>query len=131
MSVKKKTTTMTKKAEKKTTMMSPSYTIGPKRLAHIFTGIDMRLSHTGLKELLKAKKIVMKEGDFIVFINTARTMVKAFASSLDAILFVKNGNQKLDLGVIKYLPRYCNGPTLNLAAAVENNLKDIMARRKT
>ncbi len=101
------------------------------RLAHIFTNIDMRMGHQGLKELLASKRIKMQEGDFIVFINTARTMIKAFASNLDAILFVKNGNnRRLDLGVIKHLPKYCNGPSLNLQGAVAENLKEIMTRRK-
>lgn len=102
------------------------------KLAHVFFDVDMRLSHQGLKDLLKKKRIVMQEGDFIVFLNAAKTMIKAFAKNHDAILFVKNGNnRRLDLGIIKYLPKYCNGPTLDLAAAVEENLKDIMARRRT
>lgn len=100
------------------------------KLAHIFLDIDMRMGHEGLKEYLKKKKIKMREGDFIVFLNHTRTIIKCFCNSLDAILHVKNSDKRLDLGVIKYLPKYCNGPELNLAGAVEENLRDMMKRKK-
>lgn len=99
-------------------------------LAHIFLDVDMRLGHEGLKEMLRSKKIKVKDGDFVVFLNAPRTIIKCFCNSLEAILHVKNNNKRLDLGVIKYLPKYCNGPELNLDAAIEENLKDLMGRRK-
>lgn len=100
------------------------------KLAHIFLDIDMRLGHTGLKEYLKKKKIKIREGDFIVFLNQPRTIIKCFCNSLDAILHVKNNDKRIDLGVIKYLPKYCNGPELNLKGAIEENIRDLMQKRK-
>lgn len=100
------------------------------KLAHIFLDVDMRMGHTGLKEHLKKKRIKLKDGDFIVFLNHSRTVIKCFCNSMDAILHVKNNDKRIDLGVIKYLPKYCNGPELNLAGAVAENIKDLMKRKK-
>lgn len=100
------------------------------KLAHIFLDVDMRLGHTGLKEFLKKKRVKMNDGDFIVFLNSSRTIIKCFCNSLDAILHVKNSDKRIDLGVIKYLPKYCNGAALDLDAAVADNIRNIMAKRK-
>lgn len=100
------------------------------RLAHIFQDIDMRMAHAGLKDMLRSKRIKVKEGDFVVFLNSSRTIIKCFCNGTEALMHVKNNGKRLDLGVIKYLPKYCNGPELDLNGAVAENLKDLMQRRK-
>lgn len=128
--------------QKKTSYTTPANADQPQayikavrqKLAHVFHDVDMRMGHTSLRALLKRHKITIHPEDFIVFINTTRTMVKAFAGSLDAIIHIKQGTGKvgkrIDLGMLKYLPQYCNGPALNVDSAVEKNIKDLMERRK-
>lgn len=99
-------------------------------LAHFFLDTDMRCSHIGFKKLLVKHKIKIKEGEFVVFMNSARTIVKMFCGGTDAILHVKNEGRVLDPGVIPYLPKYCGGKKLDLDGAVKEHLEELMKNRK-
>ncbi len=92
--------------------------------------VDMRQNHKGLLEFLKKKKIKIKQGDYIVFMNGKRTMLKMLCNSEFAILHYKKDNRPIDPGVILYLPKFCNGTEFNVDAAREAHLRDMLARKK-
>lgn len=115
--------------QRKTVQDTGKSVIGGQNLAHIFVSVDMRLAHAGLIEFLKKKKIKVKEGDYIVFMNSSRTIVKMFCNSDAAILHYKKAGTKIDPGVIRYLPKYCNGAELDIDGAKAEHLKDLMKRR--
>lgn len=60
---------------------------GEQNLAHIFLNVDMRANHRGLIAFLKKEKIKIEKGDYIVFLNQKRTLLKMFCNS-DKVHFV-------------------------------------------
>lgn len=101
------------------------------KIAHLFLNVDMRMGHDGLKDLCRQKRVKITEEDFIVFVNSARTMIKCFCKGKEAIMHIKKEGKVLDLGIIKYLPRYCNGADLDIDSAIADNLRDVMKRKKS
>jgi hypothetical protein len=100
------------------------------KIAHIFMNVDMRNGHSGLKEFCKDKRVKITPDDFIVFVNSTRTMMKVFCKGSEAIMHLKKDGHKLDLGIIKYLPKYCDGPEIDIDKAIADNIKDVMKRKK-
>lgn len=99
------------------------------RIAHFFLDVDMRCGHEGLFDLVKKNKIKLVENDFIVFMNTARTIIKMFCQGKEVILHYKNDNRVLDPGIIPHLPKYCNGEKLNVDGAIKDHLSALMKRK--
>lgn len=99
-------------------------------LTHFFQDVDLRCSHDGLSELIRKEKIKIGEGDFVVFMNTSRTMIKMFCHGKDAILHYKKDGRVLDPGIVKYLPKYCGGTELDIDGAIREHLEELLARRK-
>ena len=100
-------------------------------LLHFFLDVDMRCNHKGLAEFLKKNKIKFGEKDFIVFMNSRRNMVKMFCNGKKVLLHYRSETRILDPGVIRYLPKYCNGQKLDMDGAVSEHLQDVLRRRKT
>ena len=103
------------------------------KLLHCFFGVDMRSGHEGLKQLLGKKKVALgsiKQGDCIIFMNTAQNRLKMFASGTECLLYVNNGNRRIDPATIPNLPQYVNGDRLDYGAALRDAIKKHMARRK-
>ncbi len=100
-------------------------------LAHFFLDTDLRCSHDGLVAILEKKKITVDEGEYVVFMNSARTMVKMFCGGNNALLHYKKDGRVLDPGVIRYLPKHCGGNRLNMDEAVKEHLHTILKRRKS
>ncbi len=99
------------------------------KLVHFFFDVDLRCNHRGLLEILKKKKIKITEDDFIVFMNHKRTMVKMLCKGKEALLHWRNENRILDPGVVRHLPKFCDGTSMDVDAAVESHLMEIMSRR--
>ena len=98
------------------------------KLAHFFLNIDMRCTHEGLMAVVKKQKIEIKPGEFVVFMNRSRTMVKMFCGSNKAILHYR-GEKQLDPGIIQHLPKFCGGSEMDVASAVREHLHGLMKRR--
>lgn len=98
------------------------------KVAHIFLNVDMRCSHLGLKQLVEKEKITVGN-NFVIFLNTARTMVKMFCKGTDVILHYKKEGRVIDPAVLKYLPTYCDGKEINMNKAIKAQLNDYFKRR--
>jgi hypothetical protein len=100
------------------------------KLAHFFTDADLRCSHDGLWEQVLKKKIKVNEGDFVVFMNASRTIVKVFCGRKEMLLHYKDGSRVLDPGIIPHLPAFCGGGRINMDGAVGEHLREMIERRK-
>ena len=100
------------------------------KLAHFFLDMDMRCSHQGLQSILKKMKITIEDGDFIVFLNRRRNMIKMFCHGKEALLHYKKDDRQIDPGVIAYLPKYCGGNELDINGAIGEHLKDMLSRKR-
>lgn len=103
------------------------------RLLHFFPNSDLRCSHDGLKLIAKKKKVDlsnMKMGDCVIFMNSAGTKLKMFASGTKALLFVSNDNRKIAVETIQFLPQYVQGGELNYRGALREAIEKHFAKRK-
>lgn len=98
-------------------------------LAHFFLDCDMRCSHEGLLAMIKKKKITIKEGEFIVFMNRRRSMIKMFCGHKGALMHWRDGNKQVDPGIIRYLPKYCGGNELDVTGAVKEHLEKMLKKK--
>lgn len=99
------------------------------KLAHTFFDVDMRCSHEGLKKIVDDEEIEIKSGDFIIFLNSRRTILKMFCGSLEVILMYKKGDQPIDPGVIPLLPQYVGGGKIEMNKAMHKYLTQRLARK--
>lgn len=75
------------------------------QIARVFINVSMANGHKGLAEIAKAHKIRIEKlepGQFVLFINRARTKLKALASN-DVLSYV-NKDERLTLEAIQYIP---------------------------
>jgi hypothetical protein len=75
------------------------------RILRVFINCDMRNSFNGLRKLAAKHEVkvnALKEGDFVIFINTARTKLKALGSG-DVLCYVAK-DHKISLDAIQYIP---------------------------
>ncbi len=105
------------------------------RLIRYFADTDLRQGHPKLAAIAKANKIDvnMLTHEFLVFTNKARTGLKLYAPG-NVIAYLKmpyldGKRQKINLNVIKDLPNFFNGTSLNYEGALKKKLeKDFMVR---
>lgn len=99
------------------------------KLAHLFLDCDLRCNHVGLLALLKKEKITMTQDDFVIFVNAKKTHLKMLCKSETALLHYKAINQPIDMNVIRYLPKYCDGKTLDMDGALREHLETVFKKK--
>lgn len=101
------------------------------RVIRLFPDSDMRCSHEGLAAVAKKNDIdplTLHPGEFLVFINSRQTMFKIYAPG-NCIAFVKHPEgHRLDLSVVRYIPRFFNGTEFNLDAATRKMIGEKLNR---
>lgn len=88
---------------------------GTNRVLRVVFNTDLRNSHDGLSQLAKDFKIDtarLKPGEYIVFINTAKTALKLYAAGQVIAYFRMPTHRKMDMRVISLIPRFFNGREL-------------------
>jgi len=98
------------------------------KIAHIFFNCDLRRNHRGLKLMLETEKIEIKDEDFIVFINSSRTMFKILKGKL--LVHYANGNKVLEPQVIPEIPNHFMGAEFKYTQALKKVLLAKLKRRK-
>jgi hypothetical protein len=92
----------------------------------------MRNGHDGLAELAKKENIDVKKisrGEFVVFVNSAKDRVKVYAAS-NVIAYMKSSKgQKIDLRVIREIPRAFNGGGISYDETIEKMLSLKIAQK--
>lgn len=92
------------------------------RLAHFFLDVDMRQGHAGLVKLVTKKKIKVVEGEYVIFLNGKRNIIKMFCGSEAALLHYKKDGRVIDPRIIPILPSFCEGKTMNIDGALREHL---------
>lgn len=98
------------------------------KLLHFFLDVDMRCNHNGLLEILKQKKIKITENDFVVFVNRHKKMLKMLCKGKQALLHYRS-DSPIDLGVIRFLPQFCDGKEINIDGALKKHLTEVFERK--
>lgn len=97
------------------------------KLVRFFADTDLRYGYDGLSKIAKddgLNLLSLKKGHFVAFVNHAKTKVK-LCTSHDVLCYLRlPRGRTLDPRVIKHLPEYFNGTTIEYDAAMRKVLMD-------
>lgn len=97
------------------------------RLVRVIFNADLRSGHRGLTDACKKVGLNPRDlevGEYIIFVNTKKTMLKAFASGESVVAhFRMPGHRTINVKVLRYLPRFFNGGELRYGAALDELVK--------
>jgi hypothetical protein len=92
------------------------------RVVRFFPNADLRCSHDGLRLIAKENGIdpwELAPGEFLVFMNTNKNMMKIYAPG-NVLAHVKSpDNRRIDLDIVRYIPRFFNGTEFKFEKALE------------
>lgn len=87
---------------------------------------DLRCSHVGLSEMLKKNFSIetakLEIGEFIICVNTAKTIVKIYAAG-HTIAHYKSPNGSINLKTLALIPKYFNGRSFNYEGALGETIR--------
>lgn len=95
------------------------------RMLQIVFNADLRCSHLGLSIVAKRLKLDtsdLKIGEFIVFVNTKKTMIKIFAAG-NTVAHFKNNDRPINMKILGMIPRFFNGKELKYDEALAEVIK--------
>lgn len=81
---------------------------------------DMRCGHDGLTKVAKKLSVNTSSldiGQYIIFVNTAKTIVKIYAAG-NVIAHYKSPKGQINLKTLAFIPKYFNGHSLNYYGAL-------------
>lgn len=82
---------------------------------------DLRCSHDGLSSMLKSSFKIdtakLEAGEYVVCVNSAKTIVKIFTGG-NNICHHKSRKGAIDMRTLKEIPRFFNGRSFNYDGAV-------------
>lgn len=100
------------------------------RMVQIVFNADLRCSHDGLRLLAKSLKInldALVVGEFVVFINTNKNMLKIFAAGNTIAHFKNEKSRMINMKILSMIPRFFNGKELKydeaLAEVIRKEIK--------
>lgn len=95
------------------------------RVVRFFPESDLRAGHVGLRKLAMKANLdphTLKPGEFLVFANRALTRLKIFAPGNVIAYLASPDEKRLDLDVIRYIPRYFHGGQITYDDLLLKNL---------
>lgn len=92
------------------------------RITRVFLDVDLRQSFDGLREMAKKAKTDLLGDTTVLFINHARTKFKILRSDT-YLIYYTNGNRRIPLDAIRYLPKMFSGSRIEMDAAVKDSLR--------
>jgi hypothetical protein len=103
------------------------------RILQVFLDSDLRSGHDGLSKIAERNKVDTKKlgaGQYLVFINRSKTMVKVFTGN-QIIAHHKSRRGRITMDAIKFIPEAFTGSgDFYMEAAIKKSLQEILARRK-
>jgi hypothetical protein len=87
------------------------------RITRVFLDVHMGLAFQGLSEIAKRAKTPNDQDSTIIFINKKQTAFKMLRSK-GYLVYYNNGNRKIPLEAIQYLPRYFGGTEAEMVGAI-------------
>lgn len=95
------------------------------KIARIFFDVDMRCNFEGMREVIKDAKVDLKTiaSDYVVILmNRKKTAFKMLVDNA-YIIYYKNGNRRIPLEAIQYIPQRFGGSEMEFNKAVEKSLR--------
>jgi hypothetical protein len=95
------------------------------KIARIFMDVDMRCNFEGMREVLKSAKIdldTIKSDYVVILMNRRKTAFKMLVDNA-YIVYYKNGNRRIPLEAIQYIPQRFGGSEMEFNKAVEKSLR--------
>lgn len=94
------------------------------KVARVFLDSDLRMSFQGLHQVLSSSKINPENLDpenYYVFMNRAATKFKLITGKY--LVYFNNGNRRIPLEAIQYLPRNFGGKEAEMNEAIRKSLE--------
>jgi hypothetical protein len=91
------------------------------RLTRVFLDISMAKGFEGLREVAKEAKAKLGPDSTVLFMNRRGTSFKIVINDT-YIVYYKNGNRKIPLDSLRYLPNTFGGTELELQGAIRKSL---------
>jgi hypothetical protein len=95
-------------------------------------GADLRCSHVGLTKIANRHgrdPLQLRDGQFLVFVNNARTQAKILAKDNILVHLRGEGGRKLSFAALNLLPKYFGGREFNYQGALREALTKHFERR--
>lgn len=96
------------------------------RIIRYFPDTNLKCGHVGLAMIAGEHDInvdTLNEGEFIIFVNVAQTALKLYTSgNLVSHLKMPDG-ARLNLEVIRLIPKHFNGTSIKYDAALKESLE--------
>lgn len=103
------------------------------RIARVFFGIDMRCNFDGIRAALKKEKMDLATLDknmIVICLNNTKTAFKILVDNT-YIVYYKNGNRRIPLEALQYLPQKFGGSEMEYNQAVETSIRQKLNLPKT
>jgi len=103
------------------------------RIVRVIFDADLRCSHDGLRETAKKLKVLVDDlhtGEYVVFINSKKNMLKLFAANNTIAHFKTPDQRKMNLNVIAQIPKFFNGRELKYDDALKKVIEEQFSKRK-
>lgn len=99
------------------------------RIARVFLNSDMRMGFQGLHDLMQKHSVNTRNLDpsaLYVFMNKACTKFKLISGQY--LVYFNNGNRRIPLEAIQYLPKNFGGTETQMNEAIRKSLKKRLDR---
>lgn len=96
------------------------------KILRFFKDVDLRCSHEGLTIVAKKHHVdptKLAPGEFLVFANSAQNKLKIYAPG-NVLCYVRSpGYGRIDMNIVRLIPRFFNGTEFRYDAAAREMLK--------
>lgn len=102
------------------------------RIVRVIFDADLRCSHDGLRATAKKLSVSVDDlnmGEYVVFINSKKNMLKLYASGNTIAHFKTPDHRKMNLKVIAQIPKYFNGRELKYDDALKAVIEKEFGRK--
>lgn len=102
------------------------------KIVRYFPDTDLRAGHDMLADKAIRNKINVKalgRGEFVVFVNRAKTALKMFAGSANLVAYLRLEKGKLDLRTISLIPEYFDGSEIKYDLALKKVIEKDLGNR--
>lgn len=103
------------------------------RILRYFPNCDLRCGHEGLRDIAKKQGVdpwELSPGEFLVFANAVQNRLKIYAPGNVIAYLVNPDYRKIDLDIVRLIPRFFNGTEFNYKAALAKMVDEKLERKR-
>lgn len=97
-------------------------------ITRVFLDTSMIMGFEGLREVAKKAKTPVTADTTIVFINKKMTSFKMLTKNA-YLVYYKNGNRRIPLDAIRYLPTHFGGSEMEMNQAIKKSLESKLGKQ--